>query len=95
MTTNTLTIADITTLVEALEAWETKDLAGEIMSVTLTAMLIPPGPEREQAKRDHERQREDELVKRKWRKEQSVILQGKLLHLRDSIFADQLIASTK
>lgn len=79
-----LTDDDLTTLVEALEAWETKDFSGELMGMMLESVLAK-GDDNQRAQR--EAQRELEKAKRERqkeiRKEQSVILRAKLLVIRN------------
>jgi hypothetical protein len=80
-----LTDDDLATLQEALEAWESKDAAGEMFGDVIEALLTDRMPERQaqgvaatRAAQKLKAQRAQAV-----RKERSVILRAKLLTLRD------------
>jgi hypothetical protein len=75
-----LTDHDLATLAEALQAWESKDLATEIMGYVIDWFLARSGREA-----SPERATEIEQLEREKavRKERSVVLRAKLLTLRD------------
>lgn len=87
-----LTREDIDVLIEATEAWESKDAAGELMGDLLQGMLSRGDEktlaEMKQRKMEETRKREQE---KKLRKERSIILRAKLISLRDSMDADSLL----
>lgn len=88
-----LTDDDLGTLIDALEAWESKDQAGEMLGDVLGAMLTRDDP---RAKHELEqRMRSDQLMRDRakgMRKERSVMLRAKLLTLRNRRRVDSLIA---
>lgn len=90
-----LTSDDISILLESLKAWEEKDLAGDLMSTLLEGMLLKPRNEMEEAqqKADREAKRAKADSERAYRKERSVLLQAKLISMRNSTYADSFIAS--
>lgn len=75
---------DLGTLIEALEAWESKDDSGEIIGELFESILAGRDP---QAKAQFEAVRNADKQKRVRakanRKERSVLLRAKLLTLRD------------
>lgn len=82
-----LTEDDLNTLVEALEAWEHKDAAGEIMADIFAMAMMgrgdPASPRMLEALAEQERaQLKRERMKAN-RKERSVILRAKLLQIRN------------
>lgn len=87
---------DIAILLDALKAWENKDLAGSLMGTLLGGMLGPKeGPDFErfkarEAEREAKQQREQQM-----RQEQSIMLQAKLISLRNRLTAESLISSTR
>lgn len=76
---------DLDTLIEALEAWEHKDAAGDIMTTLIGSMLTRKHGDEMGAMVAAERAKEAESAetKKRLRKERSVILRAKLLMLRD------------
>jgi hypothetical protein len=85
----TLTGDEIGTLMEALKAWEEKDLAGDMMLDVLDLTLrdkhgeVPADYQRSKDERKVERERAKQQ-----RKEQSVLLQAKLIQMRDRARVD-------
>lgn len=82
MSSPTLDHDDINVLIEALEAWEHKDAAAEVMSGFVSAML--PHADERLAKMKRERESATRI-----RKERSVFLKAKLLTMRDGIEAEE------
>lgn len=83
---------DLDALIEAVEAWENKDDAGNIVeSLMLSSMRIGdiPGIKEEASRKAANRQAEKKI-----RKERSIILRAKLLQIRDSLAADELFSNT-
>lgn len=83
---------DLDTLMDALEAWESKDLSGEIMGSMFDSLFTSkagPMPANIVADRARE-QRERESAKR-LRKERSVLLRAKLLMIRDRRCAEHMM----
>ncbi len=83
--------SDLETLIDALEAWESKDMAGDIMGTLLDSVLSQkhrgmPADVSEQRRRDVA---EREANKR-MRKERSVLLRAKLLTIRDRRRAERM-----
>jgi len=88
-----LTDDDLTTLVEALEAWESKDTAGEMFGDMIAMMFTKDDPVQ---KAKFESELSADRVKRDRakaiRKERSIILRAKLLFLRNSRRVDDVTA---
>jgi hypothetical protein len=85
-------IAVLVEALEALEAWETKDFAGEMMSDLFGAMLVKKDPDAK-AQIDQD-QRSDKLKRARataLRKERSVILRAKLLTIRERRRVDVVV----
>lgn len=90
-----LTRKEINTLIDALEAWENKDMAGELISGMMEAMIfsnledIPPEAKSDiqRIKRDNKRELEQRRIDRK---EESLILKAKLLSIRQSIDSESV-----
>jgi hypothetical protein len=82
-------------LVEALEAWESKDFAGEMMVDIVESIMKPDNPAAVAKLRD-ERQRDKHARERAkaLRKERSVLLRAKLLTLRDRRRVEDTISRT-
>ena len=88
-----LTNADLDVLIEAVEAWESKDSLGEFMGDMVEAMVGPrEGPEREEwlRKRAHDKQERQQKTTeaKRVRKERSILLRAKLIALRDRAEVD-------
>jgi hypothetical protein len=79
-----LTDEDLAVLMEAVEAWESKDFAGEMMGDLVGAMMTRNDPE---GKAKYDEQRGKEKAERERvrtaRKEAGVMLRAKLLTLRN------------
>lgn len=77
---DTLNTQDLQILIEAVEAWENKDLAGDVMSTVFGAMLMPKDDSVAAAryKAEEAERRAQSEEKRQDRKQQSVILRAKL-----------------
>jgi hypothetical protein len=88
---NEISNDDIDTLVEALEAWESKDVAGEMLSDLFGAMFAKddPATKAKLQMEQLESQRKRDRVKA-IRKERSVILRAKLLGIRNSRRVDDV-----
>lgn len=75
---------DLDTLIEALEAWESKDIAGDMMVTLFDSVLtqkhgeMPPQVAKERYTENLRRE-----AAKKLRKERSVMLRAKLLTIRD------------
>ncbi len=81
---------ELNTILEALEAWESKDLAGELIESILTAALGKSSGQQsfiEQTMKPMKAKRAEEA---KVRKERSVLLRAKLIGIRDAMEVDQL-----
>jgi hypothetical protein len=79
-----LTDDDLATLLDALEAWETKGAAGEMFGDLLEAVIADKDARTGENIRSARAREKDKAAREKrLRKEQSVILRAKLLTLRD------------
>ncbi len=76
---------DLDTLIEALEAWEQKDLSGEIMGHVIDSMLTRrgDGPMPQSVAEERQREKAERESAKKFRKERSILLRAKLLMIRD------------
>jgi hypothetical protein len=86
MTEQALTDDDLDTLVDALEAWESKDFGGEMLGDLVGAMVFSKsGDPNEKARyeADMETERKKRERARAHRKERSVLLRAKLLTIRN------------
>lgn len=92
MTQETLTTEEINILMEALESWENKEVAGFIMRHVLSSMMIPKdAPEEQISKFENEiksRERREEMEKKE-RKDTSLLLRAKLIQIRNSIVVEE------
>ncbi len=91
-----LTNDDITVLLEALVAWEDKDAAGDLIGVVLTGLVTPKDPESQAAmKAEQAKQQAERAESKRNRKEQSVLLQAKLIQMRPRAIAEGVDASLR
>ena len=88
-----LTVQDIEVLLGALKAWESKDLAGEMMVTLLGGIGAKTPEDRAMAKAQNEHRWAEYAEKTNQRKETSVILQAKLIQMRQKLTADAFIES--
>ena len=89
-----LTAQEIDTLIDALGAWENKDLSGMIMGSMLKGIISKEG-NKESAEREMEKDMEEFDRKRKARTEQSILLKAKLISMKNGIDADILARQVK
>lgn len=75
---------EIERLVEALDAWVTKDSYANLVT-SMIPMLAPPGVDRAAAAREAEKEKQRLQFERNIRKEAAVLLQAKLLKLKNGI----------
>lgn len=76
---------DLDTLIEALEAWEHKDTAGEMLGDVMEAMITRGDPEtKAKLKADGDERKRTRERERASRKERSIILRAKLLAIRNN-----------
>lgn len=93
MYSDQLDSSDIEVLVEALKAWEQKDLASSMMGTLLTGILSSQKSsdmsdwEKREQEREAKREREVKL-----RQERSIMLQAKLFALRNQLTTDNLVS---
>jgi hypothetical protein len=91
-----LTRDDLNVLLEAVESWERKDDAGDLMSMivdgTIGKMASPEAVAEMAAIRAAEK--EEKAAAKRNRKERSVLLRAKLLQIRDAQTAAEMVAST-
>lgn len=78
-------------LVEALEAWVDKDAAGELMSELLIGLVGDKG-DAEAIASKRTKQKEEAKQAKQLRKEKSILLQGKLIRMRDALVAEGALA---
>jgi len=90
-----LDTADIAILLDALNAWESKDLASDMLHTILSASFLKPKDGMEAIQQEQkERERQEKLEReRATRKEISIVLQAKLISLRNRVTADAFVSS--
>ena len=86
---NELSIDEIRVLLEAMEAWEEKDFATEIMDVVMSSVLGGKADERVSAELTKRQQKFAE--DRANRKERSILIRAKLIGLLDTKRAAELV----
>lgn len=83
---------DLDVLMEALEAWESKDLFGNAMGDMLEDLLTRKvGPMEPEAVMQRRMQKERQEHDKRSRKERSVLLRAKLITLRDRRRAEHMV----
>ena len=87
-----LSVQDLSILIEAVEAWENKDMAGDLMGDLLTGMMTDL---RDPAKKaayeaDLKARTEKKKDERALRKEQSILLRAKLIQILNNTRNDEL-----
>lgn len=93
-----LTLEDCEILIEALSAWETQEsrnaMLGNIMGMTFAGIGKETQEEREKALADattKAKQEQDNIqLQEKSKREQSILLKAKLIHIRDIAGVDSL-----
>jgi hypothetical protein len=91
-----LTSDDINLLIEATEAWENKDQAGEMLSDLFAGMLSERTPEaRQKIEAETALRKGKNMATTRTRKERSVVLRAKLISIRDSMIADKMTQTEK
>ena len=80
-----LTIKEIDILIDALDAWESRNVAENLFADLLTHIVIPEGQERDDAKRKLRDDREKEELQKKNEKEKSILIKAKLIQMKDKI----------
>lgn len=85
-----LNTKEINILVEALEAWENKDLGSELMMGLFTAMICRDDPDAKSKMEIEESERREKMEREKTeRKETSLMLKAKLIEMkRESIVGE-------
>jgi hypothetical protein len=83
-----LTLDDIATLIEAIEAWEQLEDNRNMTSILLGTMFAPNKEAAESRLRLFETRKDERDTINRKRKEKSVMLRAKLLKIRASLFPD-------
>ena len=82
---------DLNTLIDALKAWENKDLSGQIMADVIGFLTIKKGdPGYAEYETERLRIKADQDRAQASRRERSVILQAKLLDIRNNLRTGQI-----
>jgi hypothetical protein len=91
-----LTSEDLTLLIEALEAWEARDLAGEMIGSLMVRIL---GGRTKEERASLDKMMADEKASKEGQKqrdkERSTMLQAKLIRLKDRIAVEHLAGGQK
>lgn len=74
-----LTVTEIDTLMEALDAWESKDMGDTLMTGMLSMALLS----KEDAKAEMEKEMAEAREKTRRKKETSILLKAKLIGMKD------------
>ena len=90
---NNLSSKEIDTLVEALEAWETKDNTGRLLGGLMSAMLSDKMGDEAKAKMEAAEKEREEKAEReqKQRKETSLLLKAKLVMMKHGKAMEELV----
>lgn len=89
-----LNMTDIDILVEALTAWEHKEVAGDMMTSLLTATLIGNDPQlREKCKQEADERKLKGAKALQGRQETSILLKAKLIGIKNVLEADHLVGN--
>ncbi len=83
-----LTIKDLEILIESLDAWENKEIAGEMMGELMSMMILGKDVTQEdkaQYEIDRDVKREKAEFEKRERKETSLLLKAKLVMLKQEI----------
>lgn len=84
-----LTRKEIDTLIDALEAWEAKDMGEEIMMTVLGAMFCKDDPEAKAKMETEQNERREKVeMEGRERKETSLMLRAKLIQLKQNMLID-------
>ena len=90
-----LTNKEIDTLIDALTAWETKDMAGNLIGSLFSAMLTKDDPIAKEKARVREEEEAAKYEREKAeRKEQSLLLKAKLVQIKQSNLVSEATAIT-
>lgn len=82
---------DLEVLLEALEAWESKDVFGDAMGDLMGSLLTRGDPiARSQLEHERDRDKAQRAQAKKLRKDRSVLLRAKLITIRDRRHAEAL-----
>jgi len=85
---------DLEVLFEAVEKWESEDMAGEMMGMMLEGMIGERSPEAQlKFKLDREERERKRKIAQRQRKERGVLLRAKLVMLKDRVDANDFSAS--
>ncbi len=87
--TSKLTSDDLTVLGEALDSWIVKDAAGSIMSELIVGLVARDGQEAAAQKLEEQKQRL--AIEKQQRKDRAILLQAKLIQMRDRLLAESLV----
>lgn len=86
---------ELNNMVEALDAWENKDTAGEMMNTIFSSLfddkLSPEGREKMRQREEEEKRKREEA--RRMRKEQGIIMKAKLIQLKNKLAVCDLITT--
>ena len=84
-----LTRKEIDTLVDALEAWEQRDIGGEILLSLMEAMFTKDDPvAREEMKKEEKKRKDEAEMQQRERKETSLLLKAKLIQMKAGLLVD-------
>jgi hypothetical protein len=86
---------DIEFLMDCVDAKEKVDSQTEFVGEMLTAVFCKGEDQYEKAKREAERRREESQAKQRVVRDRCTLLRAKLIHVRDSLDADNLLESSR
>ena len=78
---------ELTLLVEALDTWVDKDGVSDVLDTVLASLNEDPKPDKTQKLADR---REIRIRDKKLRKERAILVQAKLLQMRDMLVAENI-----
>ncbi len=82
---------ELTVLIEALEAWIHKDASGEMISSLIFGLFGKDDVKMEQKMAD---MRAESDQKKVLRKDRAILIQAKLIQMRDGLVAESVMPST-
>jgi hypothetical protein len=94
--TRDITKQDFNLLLEAIEVWEQEDSSPPLMVHVMAGMIGDKNPDAQDRIESHLKKCQAAAeVERRLRKERGVMLRAKLITLRDSIDAEEFVASVQ
>lgn len=78
-----LTIEELDILIEAMDAWESRDSSSELMKSLMTAMIVKDEEQRAKMLQEQEEEQEQAALEKRKEKEISILIKAKLIGMKD------------